>query len=339
LIALLAALIATFATVQANIQQHQYEQDLMLDQMRDLTLTASKPIAFFRVSVPQYTNSSFFEVYFSACSAGTIRVFHSKCVQGQAGCNDASDQWFPSLGNAQDSYYTILDASKNLQKTQSLGRIANNQNEKYIHFFGVEMVNKDLNGEVATQILMRTFTANSVAHSFSSSPVVALDTSSLKLSWKELDYCGKASAADPNVCEVEIPIDPVEYTVFVLKRDSVKENVNFGTACGLFKASKNVKRTKTSKSAIQFNAASQLTSSGTYVIGVGADVPTQKYTVDYAYEPVTITIQSKTVTSYRPLLVLFILALIGTAVAGAAAGAFYYYKKRVHTDGEFATLT
>lgn len=326
----------------ANSNDNQYQPDLVLAQPRDLTLTPESPIAFFRVQVPKSLNSSFFEVFFSACSAGTVRVYHSKCLLGSAGCNDGSAQWFPNRNNAQSQVYTVIDSTRNLQATQSIGRIANNQGDdtvQYMHFFGVEMASRDLNNQLTIQVLMRYYKDNSIAHTFSSSPLVTLNPANLKLSWAELDYCGKASEVDPTKCEVEIPIDPVEYTVFLVNANK-KENVNFGAACGLFHASKNVKRIKTSKSATQLDISSQLSASGTFLVGVGADVPTQAFTVDYAYQPLAITIQSRTVTSYRPLLVLFILVLIGSLIAAAAAGAYYFYKKRVSgSSEEFRTLT
>jgi hypothetical protein len=312
------------------MSQKTYQPNLIQDQTNDFKIVQSQsPYVYFRVQLPFNASNNYFEVTFSACT-GSIRIYHSKCKMGSPGCDDSSDAWFPEASNAQDSYYYTY--GHGLQPDLSFGRLSNLQQDNYVHFFGVRINQADSNGEVKAQALLRTYDSPGIAHTLISSPRVNI-SDAMNLAWSPLIYCAKAKQNDSNSCDVEIKISPITYTVYITNINSNK-GINLGTACGLMLlGTSNTKKIQVPKENTQYLIFNQL-SAGTYLLNVGGDVPDPKYSVDYAYEPIAVSYVQ--VTSYRPAIVLILLALIAIGIVGTAIGAYYLYKRR---QAQFITLS
>jgi hypothetical protein len=304
--------------------QKQYEPELTLDKTYEFTLSATKPTAYFRLSVPHAANSTFFEVDFQACS-GLVQLYRSFCRTSDADCDNGSGPWFPDASNSQYSVYTVYGGSF-AQPTQTFGRIRNLDEDNFVHFFGVHATHFDAKSASTVQVMFRTYDSNSIAHRFINSDAVTVKQNTF--SWQTLEYCGKASAQDPQVCEKKIDITPIKYTVYVLPYTGKAPVANLGTACGIMSLAKGAAKTVSTGS--KTSATLPDYGNGDFIVAVGGDVPDPKHPVDYAYQPHLVTYIRT--TSYKPVGVLIVLVLIAAVIVGLGTGGYYLYKKRLAND-------
>ncbi len=346
----LMTLLTTMAPV-LTLAKKEYQPALVHQELRELTLTPEDPMAYFRVYVPKSIESSHIEVLFSACSAGTVRVFYDSCIQGSQGCDDGSAQWFPDENNFFKEYYSFVSEEFGLQETQTVGKISNNKpNVERVNFYSVEMVKGDKNGQVVVQAQLKYYKEGGVAGSVISDSRVKMDIITSALSWNKLVYCRHVLDTEADHCEEPFTVNPVEHTAYIARVDK-NENVNLGTTCGMRRADpKSVKKLVTKSQATNINIDSHVNTNGTYLIGVGAHAPATDTDpeIDYAYRPLTYTvIKENTRSGKDPTLIIvaivFVLlfAVIGAALAGGLG--FYLYKRNAASKsvayGEFTPLT
>ena len=330
------------ATASVPVGRHLwYQPTLSPNEVRELPLWlpyySPFSMAFFRVIVPKSPDSNYFEVTFSACLVGTIRVHYSSCVMGTEGCDDGSAQWFPNSTNAHMTHYSVV--APELQQMQSIGRIANTEpNITVVHYYGVEIVSSR-NGMVRVQATLDYYRAGGISQTFTSSSQVSMDLGNKTLSWDKLVQCRSANSSDPSKCETEVVVEPIEYTVYIMKSES--GNGNLGTTCGMRHPSPKVKRIVTRAQVTELNIASMIESNGTYLVGVGARAAAgADFTLDFAYRPLLFTVHRED-TDLRPALFVVPLVVVVLALTGiiALAGVTIWFKRRVAIRSEFTQLT